>query len=173
MMSNKLKSQIDALAGEYKWYLAGGAAAYWHIAHYVDTGPTHLHDFDYWESTWESIFPGDVEGNALDKKVDFILEGKLGPMQVTLQQADAKTFDVTTCDRVDGIYVLNRQRIIDLYARAGGKVEKRNRRIAMLKIIEGGVGITGANVMQYTPEARPNLGNQIKLGFKLKEVEKL
>jgi hypothetical protein len=27
--------------------------------------------------------------------------------------------------------------------------------------------------MQYTPEARPNLGNQIKLGFKLKEVEKL
>lgn len=171
-MSNKLKAAVDAVAGEHNWYIAGGAAAYWHIANYEENGPRHLHQPGYFDSVMQQIFPGDVEGYTRDHEVSLNLDGKFGLLRVELHAANGQ-FDTSQCDLIDGIYVLNTTRLIDLYQKSSDltKVAKRNMRIAMLRIINAGIGLSAANVLTHTPGQGPNLGNQIKLGFTLKKTD--
>ena len=165
-MSNKLKSVVDAAVGEYNWFIAGGAAAYWHIENYAQNGPRQLHDVSYYDSIHQLIFPGDIEGNAI-KKVEIDFAGKYGIIHVELQEMAKDRFDESKLDKIDGIYVFNKDSIISRYQTTQGKPEKRNTRIALLRIIQQGIGITDTNVRGNTPRGL-NIGMQIGQGFKLK-----
>ena len=169
-MSNKLKLAIDAQVGEYNWFIAGGAAAYWHIEHYAQFGPRHLHDMAYYDSIHSLIFPTDFEGNAV-KKVEFMFDGQYGPVKVELQEMSKDMFEPDRLVQVDGINVYDIDSIIVRYRTAQGKLEKRNTRIALLQIIKQGIGINEANVRGNMPRGDVNLGGQIAAGFKLRPTK--
>lgn len=174
-MSNKLKTAIDPLAGgELKWYMAGGGAAWWHISSHM-TGWHGAHDWEYFESVKEQIFPHDIEGAAL-RSIVSTFAGKYGVMDVSLAQLSAEefAFQVSTfCVELDGIYVYSPEALIDRYKVAGdvNKKAKRDLRVAMLMLVMKGQPITPIGVETYKPRA-PAFGGQLALGIKgLKKVE--
>lgn len=154
-MSNKLKSQIDPLAGgEYCWYMAGGGAAWWHIDNHMHTF-YGAHDWNYFESVKEIIFPGDVEGNAL-KQVDCKFASKQGMIDVRLSEMTKAMFDEKVeqlCVKVEGIWVVSPLTIIKLYGFSGDpdKQEKRDIRSGMLQLVLKGLPITQQNVENNKP----------------------
>lgn len=170
-MSNKLKTKVDALVGEYNWYIVGGGAAYWHIENYAQFGPRDLHDMDYYESIHKLIFPSDIEGNAV-KTVDFFFEGQYKVIPVTLQEMSKEEFELSRLDKLDGMYVLKKDAIIKQYEIGGSvpeKLEKRKTRIALLKIIQQNLAITKANVEANKPPL--TMAEQIAEGIKLKPTK--
>lgn len=155
-MSNKLKSAIDPIAGEFKWYIAGGGAAWWHIYHHM-TFWHGAHDWQYFESVRKEIFPHDIEGNAI-VNVATTFPGEYGTIDVSLAKMDQGQFDdiVTThCVAVDGVLVFKPQSIIIRYRTASdmAKKAKRDLRSAMLALVASGQPITGQGVENNMPKA--------------------
>lgn len=176
-MSNKLKVAVDAKVGEYNWYIAGGAAAYWHIDNYAKSESRDRHDdLNYYESIRKLIFPSDVEGNAISE-VELDLDGKYGLLKVRLQEMNGNQLNEMKQQQdlvvIDGILVLNIEKIIDIYRRSSdqNKVEKRNTRIALLKIVKNKEDITQDNV-QKNMSSGDNLGAEILKGIQLKSTKK-
>lgn len=169
-MSNKLKTKVDKLVGEYNWYIAGGGAAYWHIENYAEYESRDLHDMNYYESIHQLIFPSDIEGYAVNK-VEFDFEGKYGVIPVRLNELPKEKFELSILDPLKGIYVLTKDAIISRYqtAQDKNKLEKRNTRVALLKIIQQKIGITEENVKRNMPSV--NLAGQIAQGIKLKSIK--
>lgn len=174
-MSNKLKAFIDPLAGgEFRWYMAGGGAAYWHIDNHM-TFWHGAHDWQYFESVREQIFPHDIEGAALTE-VRSTFVGKYGVMDVSLsQQSDEDfAFQVNTfCMELDGIYVYTPEALINRYKVAGdaSKKAKRDLRVAMLTLVIKKQPITLKGVEAYKPQTMA-FGGQLALGLKsLKKVD--
>lgn len=172
-MSNKLKALVDPVAGEYHWCIAGGGAAWWHITHHMHHWHG-AHDWAYFESIEQQIFPHDIEGQSLTGLVT-TFPGKYGLMDVTLSELNATEFDrvMDICDRVDGILVYSPAAIIQRYSTVGNmdKQAKRDLRVALLRLVAAGQPITPQGVEANKPRA-PNLVLQLGLGAsKLKHVE--
>ena len=172
-MSNKLKAAIDPIAGEFKWYMAGGGAAWWHIIGHM-TFWHGAHDWQYFESVQKQIFPHDIEGNSVVGVVT-TFPGKSGCMDVSLTKMKQQQFDEiveTHCVKVDGILVYKPESIIRRYKTASdpSKKAKRDLRSAMLALVDAGQPITQEGVERNMPRA-PNLMAQFALGrSKLKHV---
>lgn len=146
-MSNKLKRLVDPIAGEHQWYVAGGCAAWWHIAGFISQNDPNN---DYFRRVKRTIFPGDVEGGAA-VAVNTEMDGKFGRLGVELSEtAGSKLNEIieTHCIDLDGVYFYRIQSIILRYATASSesKAHKRGLRVGMLKCIQGGVTINAANV---------------------------
>lgn len=171
-MSNKLKALVDPIAGEYGWYVAGGGAAWWHIVNHMMFWHG-AHDWTYFNSIQEQIFPHDIEGSAL-VEVNEKFMGKYGVMDVQLAKLDKARFDELVeqlCVRVDGINVLKPEAIIRRYQTTGdaSKKAKRDLRVALLKLVCSGQPITEKGVEDNKPKG---LGFLAALGgVKLKHVD--
>lgn len=168
-MSNKLKAAIDHLAGgALRWYMAGGGAAWWHISNHMTTWHG-AHDWEYFESIKEDIFPHDIEGAALTSIVSTFV-GKYGVMDVSLAPLSTEQFDFQVknyCVELDGIYVYSPEALINRYKVAGdaNKKAKRDLRVAMLTLVIKGQPITPAGVETYKPHVQ-TFSEQLALGMK-------
>ena len=168
-MSNKLKASIDPLAGgALRWCMAGGGAAWWHIENHM-TFWHGAHDWEYFESVREQIFPHDIEGAALTKVVSTFV-GKYGVMDVSLSQLSDEEFTCqvkTLCVELDGIYVYTPEALIIRYRVAGeaSKKAKRDLRVAMLTLVMKEQPITPQGVETYKPRTMA-FGGQLALGMK-------
>lgn len=154
-MSNKLKAKVDPLAGgALKWYIAGGGAAWSHIYEHMCSWHG-AHDWQYFESVQEQIFPGDIEGNAI-KGVRTTFQAKYGVIDVELQEMDSEQFQkVATqhCVVVDDVLVFSAQSVIHRYKFAGNssKKAKRDLRSAMLQLVIAKQPITAKGVESRMP----------------------
>jgi len=168
-MRDKLKRMFNDEVGAHNWYIAGGAAAFWHIEkHARSVGAQHMNDLEYYESIRKLIYPGDVEGNAVKEvNIENFRNDYGDVIDVGLREMDKKTFDEkkeAMCVEVDGVLVVNIDSIIKLYGTTTdkSKIDKRNTRIALLKIVKKGLGITKQNVEGNKPRGM-NLGAEIAL----------
>jgi len=162
-VSNKLKFQIDPLAGgEFCWYMAGGGAAWWHISNHMHFWHG-AHDWNYFESVKDLIFPGDIEGGALEK-VACKFVSKQGSIDVSLSKTDPNKFNElveTHCEKVDDIWVYKPDSIITRYRTAGdpNKKEKRDIRVGMLQLVIKKQPITKKNVDMQKPQGKGMLAD--------------
>jgi hypothetical protein len=164
-MSNKLKALVDPIAGEYNWCIAGGGAAWWHIDHHMHTWHG-AHDWAYFETIQEEIFPHDIEGQSM-KEVVTRFPGKYGMIDLSLSELKKEQFDDVrlVCDQVDGILVYSPAAIIKRYSTVGNmeKQAKRDLRVALLKLVAARQPITQQGVTNNKPTA-PNLVLQLAFG---------
>jgi hypothetical protein len=172
-VSNKLKAAIDPIAGEFKWFVAGGGAAWWHISHHMWFWHG-AHDWAYFESVERDIFPHDIEGNSI-VGVTTTFAGKYGAIDVSLTKMDEPQFtaiDATHCVTVEGVRVFGIDSIITRYRTAGDpqKKAKRDLRAAMLTLVAKQQPITEQGVKANMPKG-PNMMMALALGTaKLKHV---
>lgn len=169
---------LNTNVGNGNWYIAGGCAAWLHIDAYADKDANDYAAFS------AQIFPGDIEGGGLEDRVEALhaLHGKmvvsvsghslnanLDPLtseQLAIQKDLCEQFALPSTS----ILVYSKKNLIAAYGRAANtaKEEKRQLRVAIMRLMDGNQRITATSVKAKQQTARPNFAQQLLAGVKLK-----
>ncbi len=150
-----------------KWYIAGGCAAWLHIENYPNK------DIRYYQTVRNKISPGDIEISIHKDFAGRILESVRlhGGMSVSVAgktihvdiQTEGATFEsaLLRCTELHGAKIHSIPMLKISYSRAGAaqKAEKRELRLAMLKLISERKRIDKAGVDEK--KSAPRLANQL------------
>ena len=178
---------VNITAGEDKWYIAGGCAAWLQIDAYANKETKDYAAFNV------QIAPGDIEGGVSEAGATALHE-RYGEMKVRVNErvldvslyakpAEQLQAQVDLCVHfllnTNPILLISPRNLITAYSTSSNpdKQEKRQLRVAIMTLMTRYQRITKESVGDVLNSAKPSIGQSLSVGlgglgaFKLKHVD--